>query len=70
MTKEEIEYALSLWEDTRQETITREEAALIVEGLNDVVMEIPASLSGEFVEGWEAAIAAVAMFLRFKDCHL
>lgn len=26
-----LEYALSLWPDTRQETITREEAAIIAE---------------------------------------
>lgn len=70
VTSKPLEYALSIWADTRNDSVTRERAALIAEGLKDTGAQIPFASSADWIEGWEAAIETVAMFLRFKDAHL
>lgn len=67
-TTSEIDYALSRWTDTRRDTITREEAAQIVERWANELL--PVSASADWHEGWQAACETVAMALRFRDMHL
>ena len=65
-----IDYALSLWPDTRQDQITREDAALIADAWRAEAARLPLSLSAEWIEGWQAACDTIAMALRFKAYHL
>jgi hypothetical protein len=63
-----LEYALSIWPDTRQELITREAAAQIVEQtLREVVPMLPVTFSEGELDGVELACDCATMALRFKD---
>ena len=68
--KRSLEYALSIWQDTRGESITREQAAEIAEEWKDESIRFPCTLSRDFHEGWSEACKMVAMNLRFRDFHL
>ena len=68
-SKTPLEYALSIWTDTRGDSITREDAALVAEELKEESLRIPASFPNEWHEGWQAACETIAMALRFKDFH-
>jgi len=64
MDEERLKYCLSKWPDTREDKITREEAAKIAEQLN-LPTELPAVMSQDFTEGWEAACDTIAIFFAF-----
>lgn len=63
-------YALSIWRDTRKASITREEAGAIADALEGEGARLPASMSADWIEGWEAACQALSLALRFKDFNL
>ncbi len=65
-----LEYALSIWPDTRQDSITREEAGKLAEEWAPEAVRLPCNLSDDWVQGWETACQTIAMALRFKDFHL
>ena len=58
--------ALSLWSDTRDESITRESAARIAERWQIERANAPAAASADWQDGWDLACETIALALRFK----
>ena len=58
--------ALSLWNDTRGERITRESAARVAEHWQVQRASMPASTSPDWQEGWDMACETIALALRFR----
>ena len=57
--------ALSLWKDTREETITREGAARVAERWQVQRTSMTAAASPEWQDGWDLACETIALALRF-----
>ena len=58
--------ALSLWNDTREESITRESAARVAERWMVERVKSPQAASAEWQDGWDMACETIALALRFK----
>ena len=58
--------ALSLWKDTRDETITREGAARVAEQWQVQRVSVSPAASPEWQDGWELACETIALALRFR----
>ena len=58
--------ALSLWNDTRGESITRESAARVAERWQAERANTPNAVSADWQDGWDMACETIALALRFR----
>lgn len=56
--------------DARDELVRREDAAVVADEWKIEVQRLPAPISRDFAEGWEAACDMIALSLRWEGFHL